>query len=302
MAMDSAAAGAASAASKAGKVDDSAAVPAGAGGLRIVITGASSGLGEALARELARRYPGSIMLLLARRADRLAALARELAGVRVLCEAVDVTDQPALNAAAQRFMTRFGVPDIVIASAGISAGTLTDEPADRTVFSKVLAVNVQGVYDTFAPFVAAMKQRGEGRLVGISSVAGVRGLPGSGAYSGSKAAVSAYLESLRVELHGSGVSVVTISPGFIDTDMTRGNPYRMPFLMPADRFAVRAVNAIMARRRRLVIPWQMGWVAIVLRCLPAWLFDRLFARAGRKPRMADLEAGPERPRRTPDGA
>ncbi|MDO4904067.1 MAG: SDR family oxidoreductase [Lautropia sp.] len=256
--------------------------------MKIVITGASSGLGDALARELARRFPGSIMLLLARRADRLAALAAELPDVRCICESVDVTDVAGMQAVAQRFLDEHGAPDLVIASAGVSAGTLTDEPEDRAVFQHVFAINVQGVFDTFAPFVAPMRQAGHGTLVGIASVAGVRGLPGSGAYSGSKAAVSAYLESLRVELHGSGVSVVTISPGFIDTDMTRGNPYRMPFLMPAGRFAVRAVDAILARRRRLVIPWQMGWVALLLRCLPAWLFDRLFARAGRKPRQPAL--------------
>lgn len=260
-----------------------------AGGLKIVITGASSGLGYALAREFASRFPGSTLLLLGRRADRLKELAHGLrAGTRSCCEVADVSDHLVMKSVAERFLLQEGVPDIVIASAGISAGTLTDEPEDRAVFARVFAVNVQGMYDTFAPFVGPMKAAGRGTLVGIASVAGVRGLPGSGAYSGSKAAVSAYLESLRVELHGSGVSVVTISPGFIDTEMTRGNPYRMPFLMPAEQFARRAVDAILARRRRIVIPWQMGCVAILLRALPAWLFDRLFARAGRKPRQPDL--------------
>lgn len=258
-------------------------------GLKVVITGASSGLGYALATELARRFPGSTLLLLGRRTERLAELANRLpAGTQASFESIDVSDHLAIRAVSERFLAEQGVPDIVIASAGISAGTLTDEPEDRAVFAKVFAINVQGMYDTFAPFVAPMRQAGRGTLVGIASVAGVRGLPGSGAYSGSKAAVSTYLESLRVELHGTGVSVVTISPGFIDTEMTRGNPYRMPFLMPAEQFARRAVDAILARRRRVVIPWQMGCVAVLLRALPAWLFDRLFAKAGRKPRQPGL--------------
>ena len=176
----------------------------------------------------------------------------------------------------------------MIANAGISVGTLTDEPEDRAVFARILAVNVQGVFDSFAPFLEAMKAARRGTLVGIASVAGVRGLPGSGAYSASKAAVAVYLESLRLEMRPFGVSVVTISPGFIDTDMTRINPYHMPFLMPAPRFAQVAVDAILARRRRIVIPWQMGWVARLLRILPAWLYDRLFANSLRKPRQGEI--------------
>lgn len=258
------------------------------GARRIVITGASSGLGWALARELAERFPGSTMLLLGRRAERLKELSVLLRGTECVCETVDVTDQPALDAICRRFVAEHGAPDIVIASAGISSGTLTDEPEDRAVFQKVLAVNVQGTFDTFAPFLDSMKKAGRGTLVGIASVAGVRGLPGSGAYSASKAAVAVYLESLRLEMRRYGVAVVTISPGFIDTEMTRHNPYSMPFLMPADRFAARAVDAILARQRRIVIPWQMGWVARLLRILPAASYDYLFANSPRKPRKPAL--------------
>ena len=255
---------------------------------RIVITGASSGLGRALATELALRFPGSTMLLLARRADRLAELAADLPQVQCVCETVDITDHERLSGICRRFVTEHGTPDIVIANAGISVGTLTDEPEDRAVFARILAVNVQGVFDSFAPFLEAMKAARRGTLVGIASVAGVRGLPGSGAYSASKAAVAVYLESLRLEMRPFGVSVVTISPGFIDTDMTRINPYHMPVLMPAPRFAQVAVDAILARRRRIVIPWQMGWVARLLRILPAWLYDRLFANSLRKPRQGEI--------------
>mgnify|MGYP000615970292 FL=1 len=265
----------------------SAGQPRASAGKRIVITGASSGLGRAMALELAARFPGCTMLLLARRADRLAELAAELPGIRAITQTVDITDHEALSLHAGRFVAAHGAPDIVIANAGISVGTLTEEREDRDVFARVMAVNVQGVYDSFAPFLASMKAAGTGTLVGIASVAGVRGLPGSGAYSASKAAVAVYLESLRLEMRPHGVSVVTIAPGFIDTDMTRINPYHMPFLMPADRFARAAVDAIVARRRRVVIPWQMGWVARLLRILPCWLYDLAFTRAGRKPRQAE---------------
>lgn len=264
----------------------SAAGPVGAP-YRIVITGASSGLGQALATEFAARFPGSVMLLLARRTDRLTVLADALPDVRVLCASVDVTDHERLSTVCQDFVATHGAPDIVIANAGISVGTLTDMPEDRDVFARIMAVNVQGVFDSFAPFLSAMKAAGRGTLVGIASVAGVRGLPGSGAYSASKAAVAVYLESLRLEMKPFGLSVVTISPGFIDTEMTRGNPYHMPFLMPAPRFARVAVDAILAGRRRVVIPWQMGWVARLLRILPAWLYDRLFVDGPRKPRLPE---------------
>jgi short-subunit dehydrogenase len=152
------------------------------------------------------------------------------------------------------------------------------------VFAQILATNVTATVATFSPFVAAMKTRGQGRLVGIASVAGVRGLPGGGAYSASKAAVKSYCESLRVELYGSGVKVVTIAPGYIDTPMTRGNRYPMPFLMPADRFARQAVAAIAAGDSYRIIPWQMGVVAKLMRILPNWLYDRAFSKAPHKAR------------------
>lgn len=255
---------------------------------RIVITGASSGLGHALALELAGRFPGSTFLLLGRRAERLQELAASLPDAVALAETADVTDTDRLQSVCRQFVAAHGAPDIVIASAGISAGTLTDESEDRAVFERIMAVNVQGTFDTFAPFLDSMKQAGKGTLVGIASVAGVRGLPGSGAYSASKAAVAVYLESLRLEMRAHGIAVVTISPGFIDTEMTRANPYHMPFLMPAGRFAKVAVDAILARRRRIVIPWQMGWVARLLRILPAASYDYLFADSPRKPRKPSL--------------
>ena len=219
--------------------------------------------------------------------------ARRLAATRALlsslrCDGasyqVDVTDARTMQAAASDFASRFGVPDIVIANAGVGAGTLTENPEDLAVFRTIMDTNVLGMVATFQPFVEPMRARASGTLVGIASVAGFRGLPGGGAYSASKSAAITYLESLRVELHGSGVSVVTLCPGYIRTPMTAANRYRMPFLIDADDAARRMARAIDERRRLAVIPWQMALVSLLLRRLPRWLFDRLFARAPRKAR------------------
>lgn len=258
--------------------------------MRVVITGASSGLGSAFAAEFARRFPGAVMMLVARRADRLRQLADSLPGVQCECLPLDVTDAGALRAACRGFLDRHGAPDIVIANAGISAGTVTEAAEDRAVFRRIIEVNLLAMFDTFAPFIASMRAAGKGTLVGIGSMAGIRGLPGADAYSASKAAAIAYLESLRVGLRGSGIAVVTIMPGYIRSEMTAGNSYPMPFLMPADAFARRAVEAILRRESSRVIPWQMGWVARLLKLLPNWLYDRLFANAPRKTRNPDLGA------------
>lgn len=249
----------------------------------VFITGASSGIGKSLAQEYAAR--GAHLGLVARRADLLAQLTRALpAGSHSY--GLDVTDACALASAARDFVVRTGLPDVVIANAGVSAGTLTGHSEDNAAFEEIMAINVTGMMLTFQPFVEAMKQRGDGVLVGIASVAGIRGLPGAAAYSASKAAAISYLESLRVELHGTGVSVVTICPGYISTAMTSNNPYRMPFLMDANLAAAKIANAIAARKRFYVLPWQMALVASVLRRLPRPLYDRLFVRAPHKPRRA----------------
>jgi short-subunit dehydrogenase len=253
--------------------------------LRVLITGASSGLGEALARHYAGQ--GARLGLIARRAEPLQALVASLPGSHQVLVA-DVGDPAALRGVAQQFVAASGVPDIVIANAGVSVGTLTEYAEDVDAFERVLRTNLLGMVATFQPFVDAMRLRGSGRLVGIASVAGIRGLPGAGAYSASKAGVLAYLESLRVELHGSGVKVVTVAPGYIRTPMTAINPYPMPFILDAD-VAARRIARIIARGDRFAVtPWQMGWVAKLMRVLPRSVFDHLFARAGRKPRGLPL--------------
>ena len=249
--------------------------------LRVVISGASSGLGLALARHYLQQ--GAHVAACARRADLLQSLSEQFPG-QVYCYPLDVRDAAALQAAALHFIAQVGVPDIVIANAGVSRGTLTDFVEDIDVFQQVMDINVLGVVKTFQPFLSAMRQAGTGTLVGISSVAGFRGIPGSEAYSASKAALISYMESLRVELHFTNISVVTICPGFIETPMTEINPYSMPFILPADVAAQRIARAIKARKAFAVVPWQMGLVGSFLKLLPNWLYDRIFSKAKHKPR------------------
>jgi NAD(P)-dependent dehydrogenase (short-subunit alcohol dehydrogenase family) len=193
-----------------------------------------------------------------------------------------------MRSAAEDFIARHGVPDIVVANAGVSVGTHGGEAEDVPVLERVLRTNVVGLAATLQPFVAPMRARGEGILAGIASVAGFRGLPGAGAYSASKAAAIAWLESLRVELAGSGVAVVTVCPGYIDTPMTRINRYRMPFLLSAEEGARRVARAIDARRSLAVVPWQMAVAGGLMRRLPNGIYDRLAKRGPRKPRKLPL--------------
>ena len=251
----------------------------------VLITGASSGIGRALALRCCQA--GWRLALVARNADalRLWATAQGLADDRVAVYAADVRDLTAITAAGRACIASQGLPDVVIANAGISVGMDSADAADLEVMRATFETNNIGMAATFQPFVAAMCQRGSGTLVGIASVAGIRGLPGHAASCASKAAVISYCESLRGECRPFGVKVVTIAPGYIDTPLTRRNPYRMPFLMRAEDFAERALRSIEAGDRFRVIPWQMGVVAGLMRVLPGNLFDRLLAGRPRKRRQ-----------------
>jgi short-subunit dehydrogenase len=250
--------------------------------VKVFLTGASSGLGSALARRYAAE--GAVLGLYARRFESLQQLAGTLAPATCAVYAGDVRDASALRAAARDFMARYGTPDVVVANAGVSVGTLTAHEDDNDAFRTVLDTNVLGMVHTFQPFLSAFVAGNRGKLVGVASVAGFRGLPGSGAYSASKAAAISYLESLRVELKGSGVEVITLCPGYAATPMTEKNPYPMPFLLSADEAARLMVRAIRRGRRFYVFPWQMAWVGRLLRALPRPVYDLAFARAPRKPR------------------
>jgi len=247
--------------------------------LKVFITGASSGIGQALAEHYAKE--GAIIGLAARRQDRLNTLQDSLT-TETIIYALDVRDAGALEAAALDFISRFGAPDIVIANAGVSAGTLTENKEDIDTFKGVIDINLLGMVHTFQPFIASMKHAGKGSLVGIASVAGIRGLPGAGAYSASKAAVISYLESLRIELSLDGINVTTIAPGYIKTPMTDINEYPMPFLMAPEVAAKKFASAIAKKKRFIVIPWQMGVLARFMRLLPPRLWDFMMMHAPRK--------------------
>jgi len=250
------------------------------------ITGASSGIGQALAARY--HQAGWQLALVARRTGEIESWARTLGldGARYQVYGADVADIASIAAAGQACIQSHGVPDVVIANAGISVGVDTAQAEDIEVIARTFATNNVGMAATFQPFVGPMVQRGSGALVGIGSVAGIRGLPGHGAYCASKAAVISYCESLRGELRQAGVKVVTICPGYIDTPLTRQNRYGMPFLMQPQDFAERAYRAIEAGASYRVIPWQMGVVAKLLRLLPNPLYDRLLAGRPRKHRQS----------------
>jgi len=253
--------------------------------VNVFLTGASSGIGEALARHYGAR--GATLGLFARREAALALLASEIPSTNVAVYCGDVRDADALSRAARAHMARFGLPDVVIANAGVSRGTLTDYAEDLPAFRAVFETNVLGMVATFQPFVTPMREARRGTLVGIASIAGFRGLPGAGAYTGSKAAAITYLESLRVEMVGSGVSVVTICPGFVATPLTARNPYRMPFIMAPDVAAAKIAAAIERRASFRVVPWQMAWLIRAMKLVPRPLYDRVMARRPRKPRVVD---------------
>ncbi len=248
------------------------------------ITGASSGIGQALAWRYYQAGYG--LALVARRVDAVQAWVQErrMDAGRCHIYAADVADADSIVAAGQACLARQGLPSVVIAGAGISVGVDTSQRSDIDVITRTYAINNIGAAATFHPFVAPMVQCGFGVLVGIGSVNGIRGLAGHGANCPSKAALISYCECLRGELRASGVKVVTLCPGYIDTPLTRRNSYSMPFLMQADDFAATAFKAIEAGVSYRVIPWQMGLVAKGLRLMPNWLFDRVFAGRPRKPR------------------
>ena len=287
--------------------------------MNIFITGASSGIGQALAHEYAKRianttkinasennmpasrmdidsqgtdFNSKVIGLAARRSEHLQALAETLQtqyGVTCAIYPLDVRDSLACQLAAQNFITKFGAPNIVIAGAGVSRGTLTELREDIPAFQAIFDINVMGMIHTFQPFIAAMKQAAKlgetAQLVGVASVAGIRGIPGSAAYSASKSAVISYCESLRTEMQRFDIHVSTIAPGYIRTPMTEINQYKMPFLMDADVFAEKFADAVAAKKRFTIIPWQMGVIAKIMRLIPAGLWDFLMKKAPHKKRI-----------------
>lgn len=246
---------------------------------RVFLTGASSGIGRGLALQLAR--PGGRIGLVARRQPELEELAAELdrRGCRALVLPVDVRDTDAMRDAAQEFATWAGGADLVIANAGIGEGR-RGERFDPQRVAEVFSVNVIGVSNTVLPFVELMRAQGYGTLAAVASVAGLRALPGSTSYSASKAAVLTFMDSLRMELHGTGVHAMTLCPGFVRTPLTDKNAFSMPFLMECERACELMVSAIQRRVNTYVFPWQMRVLGAILRYGPEALVRRA-ARRGR---------------------
>ncbi len=240
----------------------------------VLITGASSGIGRALAIELGKR--GARLGLTARRALELSKVAEEVsrAGGQALALPSDVRSTEEINLVAERVREKWGRVDVLIANAGMST-TTAGAQLDAAEAGDVITINVIGVVNSVASVLPDMVKRGEGHLVAISSLASYRGLPKSGAYSASKAAVSTLFESLRVDLRRSGVAVTVIHPGFIRTPMTANRKKKLPFLLEVDDAACRIIRAVERRARTYAFPWQLASLVRVIRHMPGALYDRL---------------------------
>ena len=243
----------------------------------VLVTGASSGIGGALAVELGRR--GATVALVARRVENLREIAAEIegAGSRALAVPADVTDAEDVRRAVERARAEFGRIDTLIANAGIGATTDARELNAEDV-AKVFNVNLLGAVNSVAAVLPEMIERGSGHLVAISSLAAYRGLPKSAAYCASKAGLSAFFESLRVDLRGTGVEVTIIHPGFIKTPLTAGRHAQMPFLLELDDATHRMVRAIEARRKSYAFPWQLASIVRAAMVMPIPLYDRIISR------------------------
>ena len=241
----------------------------------VMITGASSGLGRGMALEIASR--GGRLGLLARREDLLNEIVGEVRNVKAVAATADVRDAKAVREAADRFRKELGPIDILIANAGIGtadhAASLTPEHA-----ANVIGINVLGAINSVAAVLPEMVERSNGRLVAISSLAAYRGLAKSAAYCASKAALSAYFESLRIDLRQRGVGVTTIHPGFIKTDLTAGRNAKMPYLMELDEGVKKIVNAIEKEKKTYAFPWQLATIVRATMMMPPAVYDWIAER------------------------
>jgi len=249
----------------------------GMSGAKVLLTGASSGIGWALAERLAE--PGAALGLVARRRARLEQLRVRLEerGARAFVYEADVRDAARMQEVVERFAADAGGLTLAIANAGVSRSDRLKQ-GDASRLSDLMAVNVQGVINTLLPAVPHFLRAGGGHLVAVGSVAGFRALPGKAAYCASKAALKTLMDGFRPALRKHGIHVTTICPGWIESEMTEGNPYPMPFLMKADRAAHLIARAIAERRRTYVLPWQMRWAVPLIRLIPDFVLPNFSNR------------------------
>jgi len=243
----------------------------------VMITGASSGIGKGLALDLASR--GAKLGLIARRLNLLDEIVNvvRLRGKKAYAIAADVRDADAMGSAADRIRAQLGPIDILIANAGIGTSSHISQ-LDPVHVANVISINVLGAANSVAAVVPQMIERGKGQLVAISSLAAYRGLPKSAAYCASKAALSAYFESVRIDLRGTGVDVTIIHPGFIKTALTAGREAKMPYLMELDDAIPKFVSAIEKRKKIVAFPWQLATVVRAGRLMPVFMYDWIAAR------------------------
>jgi short-subunit dehydrogenase len=250
----------------------------------VVVTGACGGIGSRLVEQLLAA--GASVALVGRDLavlDRLHALAPE----RTRIYTPDVSDSAAMNEVASDWMSAFGVPDAVIANAGVASGFDGSVQKDLAIMRRVLEINLLGVATTFQPFIAPMRERGSGRLVGMASIAGWRGMPGNGAYAASKGGLIRYLQSLRAELRPHGVTVTTVSPGYVKTPLIAGNTMHMPGMIEPEEAARRILDAALKRREKVTVPRRTGVLSRAIGLLPDPVADRILLREPRKPRAGE---------------
>ena len=274
----------------------------------VLITGASSGIGRGLALELARR--GARLGLMARGvpaqkaataavgerrpgdppaviepSPRLLEVIQQISqeaqtrtGEKIaIALPADVRDAGSVQAAADKLVQQFGKIDVLIANAGIGATTPATE-LDPAAVAGVLEVNVLGAVNSVAAVLPEMVRRGSGQLVAISSLSAYRGLPKSAAYCSSKAALSSFFESVRIDLIGRGVDVTIIHPGFIKTPLTAGRKNKMPFLMELDAAIKKIIWAIEQRKKSYAFPWQLASIVRAAMVMPNFMYDWISAR------------------------
>lgn len=245
----------------------------------VLLTGASSGIGEALAFAMAER--GAIIGLLARREELLKPIADKIEsnGGKARYFACDVIDKDKLFDAAESLRNEFGKVDIMVANAGIGGNNDKTRNLEPEAVEKVINVNLLGAVNTIAAVLPHMLVRKSGQLVAISSLAGFRGLPKSAAYSASKAGMTAFFESVRLDVQPKGVSVTIIQPGFIKTPLTSGRANKMPFIMELEDSIPHFLNAIEKQKKFAAFPWQLANFVRLGRIFPAWLYDRIAGKA-----------------------